>query len=138
MKIIFLDIEGVLSVSGRIDPLCCARLKQILDSTQTNIVLSSSWRLYDDDFGFVLSKIAKYGIDREYFVDKTPSSAKGRAYEIYSWLQENPEVIKYVVLDDNDISDKYIPKDNFVQTDSYVGLSNNDMELCVKILGKEI
>ena len=61
MKIIFLDIDGVLctaksvgllktNIDGRLakqfDPDCVVRLNHITDATGAQIVISSSWRLY--------------------------------------------------------------------------------------------
>jgi hypothetical protein len=60
LKVIFLDVDGVLNSRGkwagcdlanltdsgtRIDPLAVARLKRIVDATDAKIVVSSTWRL---------------------------------------------------------------------------------------------
>jgi hypothetical protein len=53
MKIIFLDIDGVLNCDNTrnprrfpyvIDPRLLARLKRLLKATHAKVVLSSSWR----------------------------------------------------------------------------------------------
>ncbi|MDR1138498.1 MAG: hypothetical protein LBK70_01330 [Clostridiales bacterium] len=132
MKIVFLDIEGVLSVYGMMDSNCCLRLKHILDTTGAKIVLSSSWRLYDDNLDYVVKRLSPYGIGREYFVGKTPIfGAKNRGYEILQWLNVNLYVSEYVVLDDNYISSRYVPDECFVQTDPSIGLSQEKMQTCI-------
>lgn len=130
-KVVFLDIEGVLSVYGNICANCCDNLKNILDDTGAKIVLSSSWRLYDNDFSYVVKKLSPSGIRREYFLDKTPSFVlKGRGYEIRQWLNNNI-VDSFVVLDDNEIDEKQIPQDNFFQTEPTVGLTQKIAQLCI-------
>ena len=56
MKVIFLDIDGVLNSEEYyesfpdgefippIDPVCVERLKRIVDRTGAKLILSSSWR----------------------------------------------------------------------------------------------
>ena len=117
MKIIFLDIDGVLNsrrydrlrsaTDGNIDVSRLPLLKSIIDSTGAKIVLSSTWRahwtpepLLCDPIGQELNRLfADYGIA---IYDKTPAiSASDRAMEIRSWLQASPMPIEsFVILDD--------------------------------------
>ena len=52
MKVIFLDIDGVLNsdaslmVDDRVEGDLILNLKYIVDKTDAKIILSSSWRLY--------------------------------------------------------------------------------------------
>lgn len=117
MKVIFLDIDGVLNSArydrergandGNIDKSRLPLLKQAADRTGAEIVLSSSWRRHWDKDqskmtaegrGLVLL-FAEYGLT---IFDKTPDM--GRVYsrkdEIISWLNEHPDVEKFVILDD--------------------------------------
>lgn len=53
MKVIFLDIDGVMKeedYNAEFKDECFARLKRIVDETGAEIILSSSWRIYYWEF----------------------------------------------------------------------------------------
>ena len=102
MKVIFLDIDGVLNCEKTpnprkfpyiVDAALLARLRQLLERTGASVVLSSTWR-YDPAGIF---SATHYGIP---FMDVTPTEP--RCKEILRWLRQNPEVSRYVVIDDED------------------------------------
>ena len=108
MKILFLDVDGVLNCEytfkksrkdGEImglDPYMVLLVDRIVQATGCKVVLSSSWR-YDEKSKEIVMKAVP-------FVDITPMS-KGlhvRGWEIKAWLEAHPEVEKYAILDDND------------------------------------
>jgi len=105
MKIVFSDIDGVLNCKRRTnprkfpyiaDPLLVKRLCEVLERTQSEIVLTSTWR-YDPAGLFS----AKYW--RIPFIDITPDlPGHPRRNEILSWLTDHPAVTRYAVLDDED------------------------------------
>lgn len=109
MKIVFLDIDGVLlnleSYSGgqRPDPKCLERLNRITDQTGAKIVVSSSWR-YDPNIAKVLKG---WGVTAS-IIGVTPCLAisRTRGEEIFAWLQEHKDgylgVESFVVIDDDD------------------------------------
>lgn len=116
MKIIFLDIDGVLNSmrydrersaeQGNIDETRLPLLREITEQTQAKIVLSTSWRKHwsreaslCDEIGRELDAIfVKYGLA---IFDKTPVlSGNDRAQEIRAWLSEHGEVSAFVILDD--------------------------------------
>ena len=116
MKIMFLDIDGVLNSrpydlqrtaeQGNIDETRLPLLKQIVDETQALIVLSSSWRKHwekdwsqCDAIGKEINGLfAKYQLQ---IYDKTPRLPDGdRSAEIDLWLAQNGDVNAYVILDD--------------------------------------
>lgn len=118
-KIIFLDIDGVLncaSTTNRIgadlfvDGKKVDLLKTIIDSTGASIVLSSSWRYgafttADATERLFLIELVRtfreHGLELWHSV--TPPSADGclhRGKEILKWLETNPGVEKWVVIDD--------------------------------------
>jgi hypothetical protein len=103
MKIIFLDIDGVLNskstcqrhrgVTG-IDPFTVAIFHRIISATDAQIVLSSSWRRFPDGRVEIEKRVMKC-------LDITPSSKNGfRGDEIREWLANHPEVQRYAILDD--------------------------------------
>ncbi len=69
MKIIFLDIDGVLNsrqydaergtAEGNIDVSRLLLLKQLIDQTGAKIVLTSSWRRHWDPVGSVWTRLEK-------------------------------------------------------------------------------
>lgn len=105
MKVIFLDIDGVLNCALTpnprkfpyiIDKRLLAKLKGLLKRTGAKVVLSSSWRI--DPIGLLAAK--HYGVP---VYDVAPDMpANTRCKEIEKWLLAHPRVTRYVVIDDED------------------------------------
>ena len=135
MKIIFLDIDGVLNSSAYrtqmgmryfseiIDQRKMLLLKHIVEETGAEVVLSSTWRKFWNPGESQLDPAGQHiqQIFRDYGLwihSKTPVLEKsGRNEEIQAWLSQNPYIDGYVILDDKDFD---WPKDlrcHFVQTD---------------------
>lgn len=161
MKVIFLDFDGVITTLESGWNLCPKKIEllgRIIDKTNAKIVISSSWRrnTLDDTLKFISggsihSKDNPFpycdkvvGItDRMYAFSwndeinnrtgKRPTYLLPRGVEIQRYLELNKDIKQYVILDD--MTDMlYWHKDNFVKTDSYNGLSEQDVELAIKIL----
>jgi len=146
MKILFTDVDGVLNDEATTAKSPCGYtgimdskvklLKKIIDVTGAKIVLSSDWRLCDEDdpdYKYLLNKLRyKGGIG---IYDKTPDlSWQRRGLEIETWLKCHPEVEAWVVLDDIDFSDFNEITDHVVLTDGYYGLQEADVEKAIEIL----
>jgi len=139
MKVVFLDIDGVLNDAVNIHSLMDDKptkehldcLKAILDATGAKVVLSSTWRLFPDARNIVKNSLRNIGSD---IFDKTKELPKGRGAEIKEWLSRHPEVCQFVILDD-DIADikPYYPN-NIVKTSFYTGLLPEHVEPAIKIL----
>jgi Swiss Army Knife RNA repair-like protein len=110
MKVIFLDIDGVLNSTATpnprkfpyvVDEKLLKHLLFILEQTGAQVVLSSTWRY--DPVGRLAAKHA--GIP---FVDVTPDMPGApRCGEIEAWLDAHPDVERHVVIDDdNDCLDE--------------------------------
>ena len=105
MKVIFLDIDGVLNCEKTpnprkfpyvVDRKLLARLKRILFRTGAKVVLSSTWRC--DPVGLLAAKY--WGIP---FIDVCPDRPKSaRCKEMKAWLKAHSSVERFVVLDDQD------------------------------------
>jgi hypothetical protein len=105
MKVIFLDIDGVLNCAKTsnprklpyiVDKKLLARLKRLLERTGAKVVLSSTWRY--DPAGIFSAK--HWGIP---FIDVIPDRPKRpRRDEILEWLSRHPRVKRYAVIDDED------------------------------------
>lgn len=105
MKVIFLDIDGVLNSKTTpnprklpyiVDPHLLGRFLRLLDRTHAKVVLSSTWRF--DPAG--LFSAGRYGIPFEDVIPDTPH--RPRRDEILAWLEDHPEVNRYAVIDDED------------------------------------
>ena len=135
MKIIFLDIDGVLNSvkydnersdgEGNIDISRLSLLKQLADKTDALIVLTSSWRKHWDPSGILTDEVGKE-LERTFcdsgvfLFDKTPVLGGHRSFEISAWLEAHPEIESFVILDDIKFGwgelDRYV-----VKTDQRIG-----------------
>lgn len=128
MKVLFLDVDGVLVHQGTVgngkvigepwgssfyfaatvDPACALRVKRIIDTTGAKIVVSSVWRSHTAQMTGLHKALSLAGFDRrelrKVIVGSTPVLRQERPAEIAAWLAEHPEVEKYVVLDDGYIA----------------------------------
>jgi len=149
MKVIFLDFDGVLNSEKYvrnsseygvvIDPTRMRLLKQIIDETGANIVLSTSWREHWETNSFECNDTGKQinAIFDEYGLkisDKTPKLHLRREQEIQEWLNEHPEVENYVVLDDMFLGAEFL-EGHFVKTSNcFNGLDETDVKRTIEIL----
>lgn len=151
MKIIFLDIDGVLNGieyvknSGKfgvvVDPVRMELLKEIVNSTGAEIVLSSSWREHwsstanhCDEIGLEINK--KFRAYKLYIYDKTPSLNFKRNEEIKVWLSDYPGITHYVILDDIEFTDEYLLPHHIKTSDEAGGLTHEDFIKAIDILTK--
>ena len=141
-KAIFLDVDGVLHrMREEIVPFehdCMQCLRQIIDSTGAEIVLSSSWRCAPESVQQVNDALSQFGINN--CISITPIKGfRSRVAEICYWLKHNP-VATYVALDDMDLRTGPGGKglssiaSNFVQTNPTTGLTSEDSAQAIAIL----
>jgi len=135
MKVIFLDIDGVLNsmqdnFSWTIETdIHFIRLKKIVDKTKAKIVLSSSWRIGNSSKDIVHKRLQQFGMD---FIDVTPVfNRQHRGREIADWLSRH-EVESFVILDDEEEMDELV--DHLVKTDMNVGLQDSNVDEAVNLL----
>ena len=110
MKVIFLDVDGVLNsdeyfektkglnlqeIYQDIDVEKIKLLKKAVDETGAKVVLTSSWRYTKN--AIKLKELLK---EYEIFVDTTPFIENKRGLEIKKWLLDNQNVDDFVILDD--------------------------------------
>lgn len=111
MKIIFLDVDGVLNsdeyfnkieekcidnIKNSIDINTVKKLKKAIDETGASVVLSSSWRYSKYYSEYIKQVFMNYDI----VLGQTPLIRKDRGIEIKKWLEEHPNTEDYVILDD--------------------------------------
>ena len=148
MKVIFLDVDGVLNNDstrartpngfvGIMDSKV-KLIKKIVDETDSIIVLSTDWRCmdYDDpDYIYLEKKLDKQGLCA---FDKTPElDTFRRGREIFVWLQAHDNVESYVVLDDIEFSDFNYYKLNRIITNYHRGITEADAEDAIEIMNKK-
>ena len=132
MKVLFLDIDGVVNNKRTdkkfrnlmaIDPAMAALIQRIVQNTGCEIILSSSWRLFQNGRDEIERKVCK-------FADITPILYAPRGYEIKAWLTLHPEIQHYAILDD---AESILPEQraNFFQTTWESGLTE-DIALAVE------
>lgn len=162
-KVIFLDIDGVINTKDwhsrmtkdtpkdeygyAFDPVAVANLAHILDETDADIVISSSWKFYG------VPKLRKMWEIRNLpgtILDITPNTVSDemllnanldemelgvcRGNEIKEWLSKHKgEVSNYVIIDD---FDDLLPEqeEHTVLTDSLIGITEFDAEKAIMIL----
>jgi Swiss Army Knife RNA repair-like protein len=105
MKIIFLDIDGVLNCSRTpnprkfpfiVDPILLDRLRRLLEATGAEVVLASNWRY--DPAGMFAAR--HYGVP---FIDVTPDlPGEPRCNAILDWVRRHPKIERFIVIDDED------------------------------------
>lgn len=156
MKVIFLDFDGVITTYNskwKIDMNNIKIINDICDKTNAKIVVTSSWRIgHRGDVLAFNGYLTQYIIKHNYLdnvqdtfdkfigniVGMTESIGGWRGDEIKLYMNEHPEVENYVILDDDSDMCNY-QLFNFVQTDTYEGITERDAKLCVDILnGTEV
>ena len=105
------------------------RLKRIVDATDAQIVVSSSWRQIPTAYKHLQEWLEMYGMK---VADITPYVGGCRGDDITAWFNRNPGEWSYVILDDEDDMDGHM--DHLVQTDFDVGLIDEDCERAISLL----
>ena len=140
-NIVFLDWDGVIQVKDKQNtPKKLNLLKQLVNSTDSQIVLSSNRR---SDIG--IKKIIKYfeeiGISYHKDIIPLPSiviDTQNRASLISQWLKQNNNcVANFVILDDNDSNLSNLFPNNFIQTEKSIGLTISIVQEAIHILKRK-
>lgn len=173
MNIIFLDVEGVLNtketyqrayqkqgympmIDVEIDDFRLIYLKEIIDKTDAQIVLSSSLRHFfikENDKVIPTSlkgkklydKLSKYNIE---IYDTTPTTQENREEQIKGWLENRDDIESFIIIDDDPTQfDEYL--DKLIQTSTErqnyllsfmkesIGLCEEHIEQAIKLLNSK-
>lgn len=139
MKVLFLDIDGVVNKQENfdrsknpgpypIDSYCAFLVGRIQLQTGCEVVLSSSWRHHPEGVQNVSERVVQ-------LLDKTPYLPGVRGDEIKAWLDDHPEVESYAILDDDsDMLDEQKP--HFFKTSFKEGLTDEIAEKVIEHLGR--
>jgi hypothetical protein len=153
MKIIFLDIDGVLCTAkshyafgGKgmmLDwcPTSAALVLRLLEKTGAKLVISSTWRM-DPHHEDLNPRLMRFGLWKHLFVnpregeDWRTDQIGPRGVEVAEWLARHLDVTHWVSLDDSmDFSADQ--KMNWVLTDPMNGISAENYLQANEILGGE-
>lgn len=127
MNLIFLDVDGVLNSDlyfqqnnrkycPEISDYHLQMLVKIYHSCSASIVLSSSWREFDDpndaysykQYEYLVNELARYDMS---IMSKTPiiDLEMSRPKEIKAWLNNRDDLphLRYVILDDDFTKEEY-------------------------------
>ena len=147
MKVIFLDIDGVLCIHAPdgnwgaedddvLSADCCRRLKEIVDATGCKLVLSSSWRLFRENVSSLFAQLRPFGITRADFLGGTPLLEE-RGEEILAWLARHPLVGRFIALDDEPFDSVRFPCERLVLTEPASGITEAVKARCIALLNDE-
>ena len=151
-KIIFLDFDGVLNTEhyqgllqyqGKpwqdeygafFDPNAVKQLKRIIDATDADIVVESSWKYLGLDAMKELWEVRNLPGT---IIDITPSLlGKNKGVEIASWLSKYAKQdIRYIIIDDEYvILDSQLP--HFILTNPYEGITEEQANRAISMLNE--
>ena len=156
MKIVFLDFDGPIipimshenkrGMGEKAWPSCIACLNRITDITGAKIVISSSWR-WGNDGKDAIEFLKQWGATGE-VVGITPIleeawkpesklwTAVPRGREIQAWLDRNPDVESFVILDDDKDMEHLMPF--LIHTPFETGLTESHTDRAIEILQQEV
>ena len=151
-KIIFLDFDGVLNTEhyqgllqyqGKpwqdeygafFDPKAVKQLKRIIDATDADIVVESSWKYLGLDAMKELWEVRNLPGT---IIDIPPSLlGKNKGVEIASWLSKYAKQdLRYVIIDDEFvILDSQLP--HFILTNPYEGITEEQANRAISMLNE--
>ena len=148
MKVLFLDVDGVLNSHrsaiaygampwahelpdvSKFDHVAVGLIRGIAIASGAFIVLSSAWRTCSN-WGMLGPAL------RLPIMDRTPRLLGPRGKEIAAWLADHPAVTQYAIVDDDpDMLPEQMPY--FVKTHMHNGLTWQDAERLAELLGIRI
>ena len=148
MKVIFVDVDGVLnsddfidSVKGKqdIDIKTVLLLKRAIEETGAKIVMDTSFR-YTQSFLKVQEMLLQNGI----MFDKTPFIDNERGKEIRQYLSKHKDIEDYILLDDvvfpdfdDELLSHLIKMDDTNTRGIGKGLQEKDVEEIIRRFGRK-
>jgi len=153
MNIVFLDIDGVLNSSNYFkniankyekpysiynepfDSVCMANLKVLIENTNSNIVIISSYRKDKEAIGLFMNALKEYGL-YEKVIGMTPILGIRREDEIKMYISTIKECVNFIILDD---ANYYIELyDNLIRVDNKNGLSIDNVKKGIEKMNKSL
>ncbi len=140
MKIIFLDIDGVLNTFGDKELINnifeknkLERLIKLSNETHSKIIITSDRRIHRDERLLIDDAFDRYNALIDYLSYKI--LYRNRSDEIIYYLNHNQNITNYVILDDNDLgySQNQELSNHFINTYKN-GFGNTEYNLAKNIL----
>jgi hypothetical protein len=148
MKVIFLDIDGVLVTqasmqksieSGKMleecaDQNCVKNLNRVIIETEAKIVISSSWKMAG--VKKMIQHLDKWGVQGE-CIGITPDLWQyKRGTEIQRWLSTRDDIEIFTIIDDHNDMEDLIHR--LVQTQFSVGFQEEHAKRCIQMLLEQV
>lgn len=144
MKVIFLDLDGVLVPEGQYPYFNCdlvRNLKYVVEATGAQIVLSSDWRRQPSTAALARENLLAYGLD---FISCTPSLSPHvaqRPTEILLWKSDfcrfgQRQITAWIAIDDRNLIEEqngHELQGHVVRTDPKVGLDRRMAVKCIQL-----
>lgn len=161
MKVVFLDVDGVLNTErwiieqykktgkphschhSEFDPICMNNLEKLVKEFDLKIVISSTWRLgdheTDEGWNALMDRLNSIGIE-DNVIGYTPNLSRKyqssccRGHEIQKWLDDNVDenIENFVILDDD--SDMFHLINKLAKCNFRDGLTESVREKAAEIL----
>jgi hypothetical protein len=142
IKIIFLDIDGVLCLRGEVfEGDLVMNLRSVVEATGAQIVLSSDWRRDRASVELCRQKLQAYGLD---FIDCTPSLSPKilqRPKEILQWKNQycdsGRDISAWIAIDDRNLPAEKQGDElqgHFVRTNIRIGLDRSVARQCIQLM----
>lgn len=144
MKVIFLDFNGVLDTSFKIDEINydnLQRLKLIVSVTGADVVISSSIKtsfVLNDRMNSILRNLLDRLMCEGINVIGFTPYGENREEEIKSYLASHPDITSFVVIDDDydmDFGESMIKLPS-QRMEGQTGLDDLSVAKAIKVLGK--
>lgn len=162
-KILFLDFDGVCNsysegsyVTHKNDEYgpsktICERIRKICESTGAKIIISSNWRRFPIDGKWFSGKtfyrnplLKLYEVLGDLIVGTlTPERHITKAEALCLWFEDNRELDKWVVVDDDPrenlgLTSDYGIKDHYIQTEPEFGITEEVSMEIVRRLSRAV
>ena len=124
MLIIFLDLDGVITTMGKINPIRVEIVKKVIKESGASVVLSSTWRLNAASYALAERIIGNfYSFTPDFPNAPGNDDTERRGYCVQAWLKEHPEVQKYAIIDDSAL---FLPEQepNLFRTSGSLGITD--------------
>jgi len=151
MNIIFLDVDGVLNSIKKLkemyyknkrpysgfdypfDEECLNNLKRLVLETNAYLVITSTWRKFENGKDILLRKLKDYDLDKR-VIGYTDVLNKSRGDEIKEYLKTLDNSINFIILDDD--TDFLGLENHLIKTNYEVGLTKENTDDGIKKLIK--
>ena len=109
-------------------------LKKLVEETDAYIVITSSWRKMNDGKEKLLVELRKYDLEKR--VIGYTRILDTKLNEIKDYISSFEQNVNFIILDDNKKLENMIT--NLIITNSYYGLSKENVDTSIKLLKKLI